>query len=209
MPNLRTSPTNPLDGNRCVRPRSAWQDPVSVWDDPVAWTVRRLRTTLGFALILMVIQSGSAVSRKDVAEPPRSTTAKRSVQTTEIAEAILATTNAARTPSEVARSAQTAPRAVPPRGWRRTSNGWEHVSTWSTIPARTVTLNDHIIAQRDAEPIWLRQAMRALRGIHPSYFALGQILAVGTLFVLSRRRGDQTCPHPGRYFFREPTRLAR
>ncbi|EMI58526.1 hypothetical protein RSSM_00053 [Rhodopirellula sallentina SM41] len=180
-----------------------------MWEDPMAWTVRRLRTTLGFALILMVIQSGSAVSRKDVADPNGSTTESRQVETAEISKASHATANAAQMTSDDMRSAQSAPRAVPPRGWRRTSNGWEHVSTWSTLPTRTVTLNDHIIAQRDAEPIWLRNAARVLRGIHPSYFALGQILAAGTLFVLSRRRGDQRCPHPGRYFFREPTRLAR
>ncbi|MCM2373211.1 hypothetical protein [Aporhodopirellula aestuarii] len=152
--------------------------PPSPWEQPHAWMLRRLRVTLGIAVILFAVQTVSAVSR---------------------------TGWSVRTTSEETKPSMTEqPRAVLPQGWRRTASGWQHVSTWSAIPDQTLSLTEHVIAQRDAEPPWLREGMAMLRQIHPGWIAIAQLTAVGVLFLASRHQSDQTCPTRRRYFFREP-----
>ncbi|EMI46336.1 hypothetical protein [Rhodopirellula sp. SWK7] len=198
--------------------------PPSPWEQPGAWMLRRLRVTLGIGLVLLVVQAGSAVSKKGL--PERSgispvNGASSTIMASNFAEPTFAGASLnmnsdhntlTRKPFASANSAPSfgsQPRAVLPQGWRRTSSGWQHVSTWSAIPQKTVSLTERVIAQRDAEPVWLREAMETLRQIHPGCFALVQLMAVGVLFAFSRHRGDQTCQPKRRYFFREPTRLAR
>jgi hypothetical protein len=81
------------------------------------------------------------------------------------------------------------PRAVPPVGWRRTSNGWENVAEWPTAHNQTggisaqVSLSDQILLQEKREPAVLRRSMDRLRSTHPAIIASVQIASVLVLFA--------------------------
>lgn len=81
------------------------------------------------------------------------------------------------------------PRAVPPVGWRRTSNGWENVAEWPSAYNQTggiptqVSLSDQILLQEKREPAVLRSSMDKLRSTHPAIIASIQIVSVLILFA--------------------------
>ncbi len=139
--------------------------PVSADSHPHAWMVRRLRVTLGITVLLLLVQTVSAVSEKTKPASVKKTSA-------------LATLD---------NSMGSGPRAVLPAGWRRTADGWQHVSTWKESPIKRLSLSQLVLAQRDAEPFWLRQATEYLRRTPPGCFALAQLLCVGLLFIFFRQ----------------------
>lgn len=83
-------------------------------------------------------------------------------------------------------------KTVLPVGWRRTKNGWEHVSTWSefAVPA-PASINELIARQHDREPRWMRTLMTRISRIPPLMIALIQITAIAAIvFVAESRRRD-------------------
>jgi hypothetical protein len=91
--------------------------------------------------------------------------------------------------SELALLSGQHPNPVAPEGWRRTSEGWEHVSTWQPI-ARP--LGEIVMEQKAREPIWIRAGLAKVRDVPPLAFALLQIAAISAIVGLSRteRRED-------------------
>lgn len=71
---------------------------------------------------------------------------------------------------------------VAPQGWRRTANGWEHVSTWRL----SRPLGEIIRTQRAREPVWIQFTLARLRDIPPWIYALLQIAAI-TMIVRTVR----------------------
>jgi hypothetical protein len=69
--------------------------------------------------------------------------------------------------------------SVPPHGWRRTINGWEHVSAWRSPSSRP--LGEIVSIQRQREPAWLQQSLRRLRELPPLIFALFQLTAIAAI----------------------------
>jgi hypothetical protein len=80
--------------------------------------------------------------------------------------------------------AQGQPNSVAPQGWRRTSDGWEHVSTWPSIKS----INQLIAEQHDLEPEWIRVVFGKLRRISPLMVALLQITAIATIVNVAKSR---------------------
>ncbi|QDT03440.1 hypothetical protein K227x_18230 [Rubripirellula lacrimiformis] len=80
------------------------------------------------------------------------------------------------------------PIAKSPEGWRRTSNGWEHTSTWAPV-ART--LGEWIAEQQTREPQWVQRLLAELRQTPPLIFALCQITAIVAVVVLTE---NETAP---------------
>lgn len=76
------------------------------------------------------------------------------------------------------------PNAVAPQGWRRTCDGWEHVSSWPSIKS----INQLISEQHDLEPEWIRIVFAKLRGISPLMVALLQITAIATIVNVAKSR---------------------
>ncbi len=76
------------------------------------------------------------------------------------------------------------PNPVAPQGWRKTKDGWEHVSTW---PQPGKSINQWIDTQHDQEPPWLRHTFARLRTISPLMIALMQITAIALIVNVSRR----------------------
>ena len=76
------------------------------------------------------------------------------------------------------------PNAVAPDGWRRTSDGWEHVSNWPSIKS----INQLIAEQHEMEPEWIRSVFGKLRGISPLMVALLQITAIATIVNVAKSR---------------------
>lgn len=70
------------------------------------------------------------------------------------------------------------PNPVAPEGWRRTDQGWEHVSTWRPIPR---PLDEIIATQVDREPAWIRNILDRLRSVPPLMFALIQVTAIAAI----------------------------
>lgn len=157
---------------------------------PIAWMLRRLRMTMWMAGLLIGVQTLSALPSgrmsPDRAAPDRITLVPRVVAQT------------SRMPGSVSpqTSPVTKPRAVLPVGWRRTADGWQHVSEWAAA-TRSIPLSQHVVAQRNAQPAWLRAVMDSIRQIPPSSFAFAQLASVGLLFGMVNRRKisvmDQTC----------------
>lgn len=75
--------------------------------------------------------------------------------------------------------------AVPPEGWRRTKDGWEHVSTWRPAPR---PLGEIVLEQEMREPTWMKSALAGVRGIPPLAFSLFQITAIAVVVNLTKRR---------------------
>jgi hypothetical protein len=101
------------------------------------------------------------------------------VQTAGISEWVVA---GSRSPTAVAPY----PKAVAPNGWRRTSHGWEHASSWPLQPRQ---LGEIIRQQEDREPAWIQLALANLRDVPPLAFALIQIGAIVAILQVEKRRG--------------------
>jgi hypothetical protein len=76
------------------------------------------------------------------------------------------------------------PTAVAPEGWRRTSDGWEHVSSWPSIKS----INQLIAEQHELEPEWARVTFSKLRRISPLMVALLQITAIAAIVNVAKSR---------------------
>lgn len=75
------------------------------------------------------------------------------------------------------------PVPVAPEGWRRTIDGWEHVSTWLPI-ARP--LGEIVLEQEAREPIWVRAGLAKVRRVPPLAFAMLQIAAISAIVGIAR-----------------------
>jgi hypothetical protein len=84
--------------------------------------------------------------------------------------------------------------SVPPQGWRRTANGWEHVSGWQQLASRP--LGELVLNQRRREPVWIQTALRTLRQLPPLTFALLQLTAIAAIVWVAeaRKKRDQKSP---------------
>ncbi len=69
--------------------------------------------------------------------------------------------------------------SVLPKGWRRTSNGWEHVSHWRN-PA-SLPLGELVVSQRQREPVLIQKILRSLREVPPLAFAMLQLTAIAAI----------------------------
>ena len=76
-----------------------------------------------------------------------------------------------------------------PDGWRRTVNGWEHTSTW--FQRYPVDINVLIQNQQDAEPVWMRASLGAVRQIGPIKTAVIQIALIGMILCLHRTQNQR------------------
>jgi hypothetical protein len=76
------------------------------------------------------------------------------------------------------------PSAVAPEGWRRTVDGWEHVSSWTSIKS----INRLIAEQQALEPRWVRVSFARLRRISPLMVALLQITAIAAIMNVAKSR---------------------
>jgi hypothetical protein len=72
-----------------------------------------------------------------------------------------------------------------PDGWRRTTNGWEHISTWPPPPR---PLAEWIHSQQTREPIWVQRTLAELRQTPPLVFALIQITAIVAVVVITEKK---------------------
>ncbi|MFK8114110.1 MAG: hypothetical protein AB8B91_18050 [Rubripirellula sp.] len=79
------------------------------------------------------------------------------------------------------------PTAVAPEGWRRTSSGWQHVSTWrkSSPPIAVVDQQESI------EPTWIDQTLQRIQGVPPLMFALIQITAIAAIVNIAGKEQDE------------------
>lgn len=76
---------------------------------------------------------------------------------------------------------QSAGISVLPDGWRRTAQGWEHVSSWR---APRPSLDQVILGQIDREPAWIRAVLAWLRSLSPLTFAAIQLAAISVAIVV-------------------------
>jgi len=82
--------------------------------------------------------------------------------------------------------------SIPPSDWRRTSRGWEHIGTWPTVENTTLkpSLAELVRTQEAKEPAWMKLAFGKLQRVPPLVFALLQIIAIGFICQLGRRRAS-------------------
>lgn len=78
--------------------------------------------------------------------------------------------------------------SVSPEGWRRTSRGWEHVSTWPSIETRS--LGEIIKGQLKTEPAWIQFTLEKLRNVPPLMFAVLQITLLAVIVNVLREQAD-------------------
>ena len=80
--------------------------------------------------------------------------------------------------------------AVPPVGWRRTRDGWQHTAQWpiANVSQATPSIATLIASQESQEPHWLQNAMKRIRDIPPLMIALLQIAAIAAILHISRKR---------------------
>lgn len=169
--------------------------------ETVAWMRRRLRTTIGLGTILLCMQTLSAIPIHG--EPDRARA--ENVPSLPSYDPPAIALPPSESPSLAASSpyvhvSEPAPkgRAVPPTGWRRTAQGWQHVSTWGPV-TDDLSIGQRIIAQRDSETVWLNHFLTKIRRTPPGCFAIAQLLCVGILLMTVRiaklwAPRDQTCP---------------
>lgn len=74
-------------------------------------------------------------------------------------------------------------RSIPPAGWRKTSRGWEHTSSW---PGLGPTINDLIATQESSEPQWVRTSLAKVKSVPPITVALIQLLAIAAIAGIAR-----------------------
>ncbi len=77
------------------------------------------------------------------------------------------------------------PHPVAPQGWRRTSAGWEHVSTWTSLRK---SINQLIATQQNREPAWIRFTFAKIRSVPPLMVALLQVTAITVIVNVARSR---------------------
>ena len=96
-------------------------------------------------------------------------------------------------PIEIVTVSPTGVKSVMPTGWRRTKNGWEHVSTWTNLGLPSAASINELIGQQQArEPRWIRMAMARISRVPPLMIALIQIAAIAAIvFVSESRRRDR------------------
>jgi hypothetical protein len=83
----------------------------------------------------------------------------------------------------------TSPIARAPEGWRRTEQGWEHVSNWS-LPR---SLGDIIESQQRREPVWAQFTLDLLNAVPPLVYGLIQIAAITVIVNIGGRRKRGGC----------------
>ena len=66
-------------------------------------------------------------------------------------------------------------------GWRRTKNGWEHISTWPTEAIQQLGVNDV-----PATPTQLSPTSERWQRLHPGLLAVGLCLAAGFALRIPR-----------------------
>lgn len=76
------------------------------------------------------------------------------------------------------------PNPVAPTGWRRTSKGWEKVSTWPNQKS----ISELVVHQQSSEPAWIRFLFAKLRGVPPLMVALLQITGVAVIIGIAHDR---------------------
>lgn len=153
---------------------------IQLHPDDVAWMRRRLLGTFHGLVALTLLSSllhvsSSVPGQTSGAAPP---TQDRAAAPLTASDTESVTASAPRRDVEPNRGGQRQPNPVPPVGWRRTSNGWEHVSDW---PAAAPSLNELILSQRAEEPAWARALFRHLRSVSPLAFGLFQLTAVALI----------------------------
>ena len=79
--------------------------------------------------------------------------------------------------------------SVSPEGWRRTSQGWEHVSTWRSIETRS--LGEIIDGQLKTEPAWVQFTLEKLRNVPPLMFAVLQITLIAVVVNVFREQTER------------------
>lgn len=177
---------------RCRSSLLGWPTAVEAVDASFYW--RRLRRTACLAGLLGVINAVSGMSGSVPATPPPANPQTTSVSSTTLMASTPSVDAADREAASRERTAATSeerisigPRSVPPVGWRRTANGWEHVSEWPSAHtplkgiSAQVSISDRIVSLEKSEPAHLRHWMDRLRATHPVIIALGQIACVGLL----------------------------
>ena len=111
--------------------------------------------------------------------------------------------------SSLRASSPSGPVAVDPVGWRRTADGWQHVSQWQSEPTRTMqeVIRDYQKSQRESDwarplgwlgwsrtaiPVWILAAVQlTLIGTIVSLDAVGATLKRGCFTeTKSPRRGN-------------------
>ena len=165
----------------CVRP--------NVRDQPIAWMRHRLRTTFWILVFLTSIQSFSALPSISLLQ---SVTVADGQEITDGQELTAMSdsigpnmdTNSESTQSKVSNQTKLKVqlRAVAPTGWRRTSKGWQNVSSWRPM-VQHIPLSQRVIAQRESQPAWLQRAMTSIRRTPPGCVAIAQLVCVGMLFL--------------------------
>ncbi len=186
-------------------------------EQPAAWMRRRLRTTFWIGALLVSVQVFSAWQRVTVAENQSIPHPQASINAAEfpgLPQQVAATSKSSQPASNpnsqvdsshrsqaktgnptASEFGPTLPKtslrihrqAVPPVGWRRTADGWQHVSSWQTH-VDSISLSQRMIAQRESQPDWLRHTMTYIRRTPPGCFALAQIGGVALLFLIVGRR---------------------
>ena len=76
--------------------------------------------------------------------------------------------------------------SIPPQGWRRTANGWEHTSHWRSRSSRP--LAELILIQRDREPAWAQKGLHVLRELPPLTYAMFQLTAIAAIVWVAESR---------------------
>ena len=152
--------------------------------DDRAWMLQRLRSSARGMTALLVL---SAVMH-DPADV-RGSSGAATVPVTGSVAVVSTSSSEVQTASITGRQ----PNPVPPVGWRRTNRGWEHVSTWPTAEARTLSpnaaasINELILNQRASESAWLQTILGRLRQIPPLMFSVMQITAIAVIALCARR----------------------
>ncbi|MEM8910630.1 MAG: hypothetical protein AAGC97_02590 [Planctomycetota bacterium] len=137
---------------------------------------KRLRQTLAMALVLLMVQLSVRVREASLAQDRHPVAAPGTQGTSR---------------SDMPVDPSTLPvqgRAVPPVGWRRTADGWQHVSTW--LMTGRPSLGQLIHTQRKQEPVWMQQWMQAIRQVPPQWFAMGQIALIIAVVAVARSRSS-------------------
>ena len=71
--------------------------------------------------------------------------------------------------------------SVRPNGWRKTSKGWEHTSSWEVKPS----LAEVLIQERARESHWISFFLQGVRSIPPLAYASLQIAAIAAIYQCS------------------------
>jgi len=92
--------------------------------------------------------------------------------------------------------------SIPPMGWRKTSHGWEHTSSW---PGFGPTINDLIATQKLSEPQWFRASLAMVTSVPPITIALIQLVAIAAIAGVARLNQSPVRQWRPRSHAREPS----